>query len=108
MLRFALAAVFSVALAGQALAAAADSEHNVCLVTFSSAGHAKTRDILFAAAASVMPRVSAEKLVNDYSVIFTYPDLQSTVRACQCLSNPAPANSMVQRQASLAACPKPN
>src|SRR5262245_32274416 len=103
-----LAVCLAIAL-GTAALAAEDPERNVCVVTYSTLGHAKNgfSDVPFIAAANLMPRVSAEKLLDDYTAIFTYPDLASTITACQCLANPLPANSMPQRYKSLAACPKP-
>jgi hypothetical protein len=91
-----------------AAAKAADANQNVCLVTFSSAGHAQHLDGAFVAAASVMPRATAEKLVNDYSKIYVYRDADALDRACACLSNPMPANTLKQRQDNLVACPKPD
>jgi hypothetical protein len=89
-------------------AGAGDPNGNVCLVTFSSAGHAQNLDGAYVAAASVMPRATAEKLVNDYSKIYVYRDADKLARACACLSNPMPANTLKQRQDNLVACPKPD
>ncbi len=85
-----------------------DSGANVCLVTFASAGHAQNLDGAYVAAASVMPRATADKLVNDYSKIYVYRDADRLDRACACLSNPTPANTLKQREDNLVACPKPD
>jgi hypothetical protein len=103
--RASVAAILLMCLSGSAWAAA--DEESVCLVTFASAGKADDRDIAAVAAAAIMPRSIAAKLVNGYSKIFDYRDESDSMRACTCLSNPAPANSIPQRQASLLACPKP-
>ena len=85
-----------------------DPGANVCLVTFASEGHAKNLDGAFVAAASVMPLATAEKLTNDYSKIYVYRDADRLERACACLSNPMPANTLKERQDNLVACPKPD
>jgi len=98
----------SLSLASAAMAAD-DPEHNVCLVSFNSLGHVQNgyKDITSVARGSLMPLETAKPLVSIVSAIWTYPDLATTIKACQCLENPMPANSLVQRQKSLAACPKP-
>lgn len=86
---------------------AADALDNVCLVTYSNQTLAQQREVRGVAVASVLPRETALKLVTKETVVFTYPDQAKTVRACQCLNNPAPATSMTERAATLMACPKP-
>ena len=100
-----LSATLVLGFAGTAWSAAAVD--NVCLATYAYAIHVKTHDIVGVAAAAVMPRVTAEKLVSDYSRIFDYPDQVTMLKACQCMANPAPANSTAERDQSMLACPKP-
>src|SRR5262245_45702037 len=86
---------------------AAQANDDVCLVTFSDAEHAQALDVRAVAMATVVPRFTGEKLASPVAKVFNYPDTQSAVTACQCLGNPAPANSMVEREKALLSCPKP-
>src|SRR5262249_50301164 len=99
----------SLAISENAAAAAAQGNgvELVCLVTFANAWVAKTRNPIGVSAASAMPRVTALQLQTDYSRIYDYPDQASVAKACQCFSDPAPANNMAQRNDTLRACPKP-
>src|SRR5262249_32986721 len=100
---FLLAAVPS---ANDALAAQSEAEL-VCFVSYANPYQAANDDDLSIARASVMPRETAIPLVTEYSKMYVYPDLATTVRACQCLHNPAPANSLRERDEVRAKCPKP-
>ncbi len=90
---------------------AAAAIDNVCLVTFSNASLAQARDPRGVGEASVLPRETAALIVknaSDISFIYSYPDLSTTVRACACLKQPAPATSMAERYRTMLSCPKPS
>src|SRR5262249_33672818 len=106
-----VAAAFVSAYAPAAFAAAAPAIDNVCLVTFSNASLGASRDVRGIAEASVLPRETAQIIVknaSDVSFIYSYADLNTTVRACQCLKQPAPATSMAERYRTMMACPQPS
>ena len=79
----------------------------VCFVSYANPYQAVKDDPLSIARASVMPRQTALTLVTQFSIIYDYPNMETLVQACQCLHNPAPANSLRERDEVRARCPKP-
>ncbi len=88
-------------------ASAAQVSNLICFVSYANPYQAVLNDPLGIGRASVMPRETAIPLVTEFSKIYVYPTLESTVTACQCLNNPAPANSLLERDQTLKNCPKP-